>query len=168
MHRFPRTLLVFCAISIVAASAAAQIRPGDCGITVATKSGGSAGNLCRGFTCTPYPLTALQQERVEIALRGPAQAPYWLFAAPAVPLCLPLPGFMNSLVMAPPFFPLVGGTLNLPDRILACPGGLAELSFALPPHLPKGFQLHMQALVMAVWLPGPLPTFTPAVTVTVQ
>ena len=101
-----------------------------------------------------------------LLVRGPKDAPFWLFAAPRAKFCLPVPPLKNSLVLTPPFFLIAAGTLSEQDFIRACPGGLKTLRFPVP--LPRGARFAMQSIIMARWLAGPLPTLTPAIDVAVK
>ncbi len=143
-----------------------QIRPGDNGIYVISGKL-TAGNLCRGFRCKPYSLTALRNLPLEVALRGPKNNPYWLFLSSKANLCLSLPGLRNSLILNPPLILVSLGTLSLQDSIRACPGGLAKLKFKLPP-LPPKTVIYLQALIVSNWIPGKIPTFSPAVQVSLK
>lgn len=157
------------ALILLAAAAVplpAQIRPGDNGILV-TDGLRAAGNLCRGFTCTPYRLSVAQGSGLRIDLRGTPKQPFWLFLAFKTGSCVQIPGLMHSLVVRPPVFLAAAGTLATPDKILACPGGLASLKWSLP-KLPFAYRFDLQALILTSWLNGLKPTFTPAVEVGVS
>ncbi len=143
----------------------AQIRPGDMGMRLSTRAG-FAGSLCRGFTCQVFRATATTNELVSLEFRGPRNALFWLLAAPQANLCVGLPGLKNRLIVAPPILVLGGGALSQQDTIRACPGGKRVLSFRIPV-VGRGTRFAFQALIMANWRAGPLPTFSPAIVVTV-
>lgn len=162
LHTIAWSLVAFL---LAAGAASAQSRPGDQGMLFVSKAG-QVGNLCHGFTCTPFVGSATPNETVTLMIRGPNNAPFWLFFSPTAKLCLKIPGIEYSLIMAPPVFLGAVGSLDEQDRIRACPGGLKTLSFSIP--LPQGTSFSMQSIVMAQWLNGPLPTFTAAIDVQVR
>ncbi|GEM_PF-4801696 len=155
--------ILLSAVLFLVSSLGAQIRPGDNGISV-TNGTSAAGNLCRGFTCTPYVLRVRRAAVLTVSLRGTFKQPFWLLLGFRASACARIPGIKNGLILNLPVFPAAAGSLSTPDRILACPGGLHVLKWKLP-LLPKGFRFSLQALQMTAWTSGVLPTFTPAVTI---
>ncbi len=158
------SLLFFCLP--LASIGHSQIRPGDNGIYVVSGNL-TAGNLCRGFRCRPYSLVALRNIPLEVQIRGPKNNPFWLFLSAKANLCLLLPGLRNNLILNPPLILVSLGTLSLQDSIRACPGGLAKMKFKLPSLPPKTF-FYLQALIVSNWIPGKIPTFSPAVQVSLK
>jgi hypothetical protein len=160
-----RRLRLALVLTLLATPVAAQIQPGDQGLQLVTLAG-TAGTLCRGFSCVPHQATAGVQETVTLEVRGPRNAAYVLLVAPRAQLCLKVPGLEYSLVLSPPWIPALAGTLSQQDTLRVCPGGLAATRFVVP--LPAQARVAMQAVVMADWLNGPRPTFTATIEVAMQ
>jgi len=164
-----RLFKVALAVSALAAISPCQIGAGEVGLSMA-KPSGSAGSLCsRTFSCTYLDTPVVRGETVTLAIRGVLGQPYAvLVGVNQSPLCLSIPGVHNSLMFAPAAVPFAG-TLQNPDQILACPGGLETISFTVPMALNVGGQVVFQALAWSYLLPaGEVPTLTQAIRTTVQ
>jgi hypothetical protein len=159
----PRSLARFLAplaLACLASTATAQaIGPG---LTWVGASGTFAGG--HFFSCTPAPVGVGAGEGVILTVWGDIQSPYGLFLAPSTGTCVMFPGFGGGLVLASPIATLAVGTLTLVTPCLSCPPGLEQHRFTVPPGLPFGVTASFQALALG----GAVPSFTPAITATVQ
>ena len=152
---------------LFAAPAFGQIVMGRFGFQ-ATGQLGTAGEFCWGFDCTPRPLTVTAGETLTLRINAPWQTLYAIGWSPTASICVPIPGFNNSLILDPPIFILTFGLVSQQSPILSCWGGTEQVLLPLPNGVPSGASIAMQALAD---LPSPPPStlsFSAAVVITVQ
>jgi hypothetical protein len=128
------------------------------GLTWAGSSSGNTGSHVPA--CTNLPIGAVRGESVSLGVWGDRQAPFALFVAPMAPLCLPIPGIGNALMLGPtPLVLVAAGTFSQQSPCRACPPGLQSLLFQVPLAAPLGATLSFQAIGVG----GQQPAFTVAI-----
>lgn len=97
-------------------------------------------------SCQNLPVTVVSPETITIKVWGDMMSPFGLFAAASGSQCIPVPGIGGGIVLDPPFVPVTAGLLTQTSPCLSCPPGLQTLQFAIPPGLPPGASLALQAI----------------------
>jgi hypothetical protein len=147
------------AIGSLACSATAQfVGPG---LSWSGSSGNSAGSFVP--SCQNLPVTAVSPETVTLSVWGDPLSLYGLLAAASGSQCIQIPGIGGGVVLDPPVIAVTFGVLTQVSPCLSCPPGLEQLQFALPPGLPPGTSISLQAVGIGN---GNL-SFTVAITATI-
>ncbi len=154
-----KTMLAACGACLFVSAATAQfVGPG-------LTWSGSSSNFTGSFvpSCTNLPVTAVSPETVTVSVWGDVLSPFGLFASVSGNQCIQIPGFGGGVVLDFPIVPVAAGLLTQISPCLSCPPGVEQLVFALPPGLPLGTSLALQAVALA----GGSLAFTVAITGTV-
>ena len=109
---------------------------------------GSSQNFASSFlpNCQNLPVTMVSPETVTVRVWGDIVSLYGLFASASGSQCVQIPGIGGGVILDAPFFPITAGVLNLVTPCLSCPPGFTVLQFAVPPGLPAGTSLALQAI----------------------
>jgi|RhiMethySRZTD1v2_1073278.scaffolds.fasta_scaffold01888_13 hypothetical protein len=124
-------------------------------------AGGSTGSFFP--TCTNLNVAMLPGDAVTVRIWGDFNSPFVLGVAASATQCLPIPGIGNGLVLDLPASIVFGGLLTNMSPCLSCPPAFGFLTFTVPPTLPVGASVSVQAIGVGN---GQL-SFTVAITATV-
>ncbi|HEX5053768.1 MAG TPA: hypothetical protein VFZ65_18455 [Planctomycetota bacterium] len=152
----PFLVAATCAACLLSASATAQLAgPG-------LAWSGSSGNHASSYlpSCQNLPVTAVPSETVTLTVWGDMLSPFGLFAAASGSQCIQIPGFGGGVVLDLPVVPVTAGLLTMTSPCLSCPPGHEQLQFVVPPGLPPGTSVALQAVALGA---GNL-SFTVAIT----
>lgn len=111
------------------------------------------GDICSPFGCAPFVAPSLGSGPLagnEVGVWGAAGSPFLLGISNAPqPLCLPLPGIANSLLLDPASASLfaLGVVPVQPPQPAACQAARANVPLPIPAGLPSGLQFRLQAIV---------------------
>ena len=97
-------------------------------------------------SCQNLPVAVVSPETITIRVWGDTMSPFGLFASTGGSQCIPIPGFGGGVVLDFPVVPVTAGLLTETSPCLSCPPGLITLQFAIPPGLPPGVSLALQAI----------------------
>jgi hypothetical protein len=153
----------FAAVLSVTPAAVAQYPPGAVGFGITTSLGQTAGWLCNGFSCTPSTITVSAGEVVTLKISGEWHAQFLLGSSATATSCVAVPGVFHNLVLDAPIALMAGGTLGSVSPVLSCPNGYTTLTATVPPGIPSGTQLAIQALTSGA---GNVLSLTGAIVVT--
>ena len=141
-----RTSRFAIAAAVLCAAAEAQYPIGAVGFAITTNLGQTAGSFCWWFNCTPAPITVVAGEVVTLRISGEHQAQFLLGSSTTATSCLAVPGILHNVVIDQPVSVMAGGALNNISPVLACPSGYTLLTGTVPPGIPPGTTLAIQAL----------------------
>jgi hypothetical protein len=139
-------LAIVAAVALVCAAAQAQYPQGAVGFNISTNQGQSAGSFCWWFSCTPATISVSAGQVVTLLIRGEWQAPFLLGSSTTATSCVAVPGILHNLVIDQPIAIMASGSLANVSPILACPSGHTTLTATVPPGIPPGTTLALQAL----------------------
>lgn len=129
----------------------------------------TAGPFCWGFSCRPEQATVVPGETGTLMVRGEFNQIYALGVAPGASRCMSFPSIYNSLVLDDPIVFVRFGVCSEPSPILACPSGWDRFDVRVPPGLPRGASVALQALVSVPSVPGtPRFSFSQTIVLTVM
>jgi hypothetical protein len=160
MHPFATALVA----TIGTTLGLAQYPLGAVGFYVSTNLGHTAGNACWWFTCTPATVSVTAGEIVTVRINGDQQAPYLLGTSATATGCVAYPGVMHNLILDMPVAIFSTGTLSSTGGPLACPNGFDTLTATVPPGIPIGTTIAIQALTYGA---GNALAFTGAIVLTI-
>lgn len=100
-------------------------------------------------SCQNLPVAMASPETVTVRVWGDIQAPFGIFASTSGSQCLPVPPILGGVILDFPIVPVTAGLLTLVTPCLSCPPGLQPFQFAVPPGLPPGTSLALQAVTLA-------------------
>lgn len=141
-----RTFRFAIAAALLCAAAEAQYPIGAVGFNLTSNLGPTAGSFCWWFSCTPAQITLGAGEVVTLRISGEIQAQFLLGSSSTATSCLAVPGILHNVVIDQPIAIMAGGALNNVSPVLACPNGYTLLTATVPPGIPPGTTLALQAL----------------------
>lgn len=100
-------------------------------------------------SCQDLPVVMLSPDTVTVKVWGDQLAPFGLFASTSGSQCIQLPGILGGVILDFPIVALTGGLLSQTSPCLSCPPGVQPITFAVPPGLPLGTSLALQAVTIA-------------------
>ena len=139
MHSF-----LFTATSACLFALAAPAQLAGPGLTWQGSQGQFAGSYLQ--SCQNQPVTLLSPETITIRVWGDMMSLFGLFASVSASNCIPIPGIGGFVILDFPVVPVTAGLLTEVTPCLSCPPGLQTLQFAIPPGLPPGTSLALQAI----------------------
>jgi hypothetical protein len=160
MPRFATALLI---AALGTTAGLAQYPLGAVGFYVSTNLGHTAGSACWWFSCTPATASVTAGEIVTVRINGDHLAPYLLATSPTATSCVAYSGILHNLVLDQPTI-FVNGTLSSQGGPLACPNGYDTLTATVPPSIPVGTTIAIQALTYGA---GNALAFTGAIVLTI-
>lgn len=164
-----RGLLVSLLAACLASSLGAQVVPGLFGYLV-SGTGGTSGEHCHTFDCTPRPHTATAGETLTLRVNAPRLGFFAIGISLSATSCTPLPFAGNALVLDGPLATLTVGTITQVNLWRSCWGGHLEWPLPLPASLPPGFTFATQAVAQTPLLtaPGSMASLSVAVRTTIR
>jgi len=144
-------------------------------LTVRDGVGGLAGGICGPWSCIPSPLTVPAGTNLSIEIGAPWYTPHFLMVALPPSQCAVIPGFGGSLIVQPPVVSLLMAPTSLTRYYISwgpgphphCTTFTSWSALQLPPNLPSGAQLLLQAVGPDFWIaPDPF-AFSNAVMVNI-
>jgi hypothetical protein len=139
-------LSIVAAAALFCAAAQAQYPQGAVGFNISTNLGQTVGSVCWWFNCTPATISVSAGAVVTLLIRGEWQAPFLLGSSTTATSCVAVPGIFHNLVLDPPIAIMASGSLSSASPILSCPSGYTTMTATVPPGIPPGTTLALQAL----------------------